>query len=85
MTLVPVRLPVQACVPEPEKIIFPSAVLTVRAVLVGTTLPATVIDPVAPDGGEAASAKRAAARAAIHSFRSGRCIASSSRSLSERA
>jgi hypothetical protein len=85
MTLVPVRLPVHACVPEPEMSVFPSAVLTVRAALVGTTLPATVIDSAAPEGGAAASAKTAAAREAIGSVRGGRCIVSSSRSLSERA
>src|SRR5437870_12793106 len=65
MTLVPVRLPVHACVPEPAMITFPSADLAVSAAPVGATLPATAVDGVAPDDAAATSATEATARAAI--------------------
>src|ERR671930_131913 len=72
MTLVPVRLPTQACVPEPSRITFPSAVLAVRAALVGTALPDTEIEVVAPDGAAAAKPSEAVANTASAILVSGR-------------
>src|SRR5437879_4388351 len=84
-TVVPVKLPLHACVPVASMTVFPSADLTdVYVVLVGRAVPDTEIDDDAADGAAAANPSDTATRPAIESFLSDRCICPPSRGCCER-